>query len=339
MALIIPALLLAARPCVAQEQQGEWVQARGCAPLGSDDTLRRVADSALREAEAQAVQQVTGLSLADRTFVLNETTIQSFSAAMTRGVITDLEILDQGIEDEFQTTPDETPSYTYCVNVRAHVLFKEGLPDPDFTLTARLDREQYLNGEDARITVQATRAAYIAMYSVDESGALNIIYPNATTQIQKLEAGAVLEYPSEADRRNGVHLRVRLPEGSNNSVERIVVVATRDPIPQNEAAPGDLFALLKLLASRHAATWTDVALTYTVARSQDAGADINIMVNINTAAPAQLEALPGIGPAFAQKIVDYRNANGPFARIEEIQLVPGIGEKMFEKIKKYITVK
>ena len=61
-------------------------------------------------------------------------------------------------------------------------------------------------------------------------------------------------------------------------------------------------------------------------------------VNINTATRAQLEALPGVGPATAEKIVAYREENGPFERIEEIMDVSGIGEAKFEGMKELITV-
>jgi competence protein ComEA len=61
-------------------------------------------------------------------------------------------------------------------------------------------------------------------------------------------------------------------------------------------------------------------------------------IDINRAGPWLLEALPGIGETRAQDIVDYRNENGPFKRIEDLLQVKGIGEGTFEKIKDYITV-
>lgn len=61
-------------------------------------------------------------------------------------------------------------------------------------------------------------------------------------------------------------------------------------------------------------------------------------VNINSATQAELETLPGIGPAIAQRIIEYREANGPFPTIEAIQEVPGIGPAIFEQIKDLITV-
>ncbi len=62
------------------------------------------------------------------------------------------------------------------------------------------------------------------------------------------------------------------------------------------------------------------------------------IVNINTATLADLDTLPGIGPAIAQRIIDYREANGPFTAIEDIMNVSGIGPATFDKIKDLITV-
>ncbi|UCC78166.1 MAG: ComEA family DNA-binding protein [Anaerolineales bacterium] len=60
-------------------------------------------------------------------------------------------------------------------------------------------------------------------------------------------------------------------------------------------------------------------------------------ININTASAAELEALPGIGPVLAQRIIDYRQANGPFGRLEDIKKVKGIGDKTFEDLKDLIA--
>ena len=61
-------------------------------------------------------------------------------------------------------------------------------------------------------------------------------------------------------------------------------------------------------------------------------------VNINTAGLAELDALPGVGPATAQAIIDDREANGPFTAPEDLMRVSGIGEKKFEKLKSSICV-
>ena len=61
-------------------------------------------------------------------------------------------------------------------------------------------------------------------------------------------------------------------------------------------------------------------------------------VNINTAVQSELDSLPGIGPPIAQKIIDYREENGNFKNIEELQNVKGIGDAKYEEIKDRVTV-
>ncbi|MEO0094901.1 MAG: ComEA family DNA-binding protein [candidate division WOR-3 bacterium] len=61
-------------------------------------------------------------------------------------------------------------------------------------------------------------------------------------------------------------------------------------------------------------------------------------ISINRADLNELEMLPGIGPALAQRIIDYRKNNGGFKNIEDIKKVKGIGEKLFEKIKPFIKI-
>jgi len=65
---------------------------------------------------------------------------------------------------------------------------------------------------------------------------------------------------------------------------------------------------------------------------------LNKKININTASASDLEAIRGIGPKTAEKIVEYRQEHGRFKRVEDIMKVNGIKEKGLEKIKIYLTV-
>ena len=61
-------------------------------------------------------------------------------------------------------------------------------------------------------------------------------------------------------------------------------------------------------------------------------------VNLNTATAEQLETLPGIGPDLAQRILNYRNDNGPFKNVDGLLNVKGIGEGKLAKLRDQITV-
>jgi competence protein ComEA len=61
-------------------------------------------------------------------------------------------------------------------------------------------------------------------------------------------------------------------------------------------------------------------------------------VNLNTATAAELDTLPGVGPATAAAILEYRRRHGRFMRIEDILEVRGIGEKKFADMKERLTV-
>jgi competence protein ComEA len=63
-----------------------------------------------------------------------------------------------------------------------------------------------------------------------------------------------------------------------------------------------------------------------------------LVLNLNSATATELEKLPGVGPATAARIVEYRQKNGAFKKIEDLMNVRGIGEKTFLALKPLITV-
>lgn len=72
----------------------------------------------------------------------------------------------------------------------------------------------------------------------------------------------------------------------------------------------------------------------TAARSDKAP----VLVNLNSATAGQLQTLPGIGAKVAERIVQYREKNGPFKKVEELMNVQGIGEKTFLRLKPQLTL-
>ena len=76
------------------------------------------------------------------------------------------------------------------------------------------------------------------------------------------------------------------------------------------------------------------ALTATVGGTEPTAKGV---VNINTATAQQLQLLPRIGPSTAERIIEFRTANGPFKTVEELLAVRGIGEKSLANLKPYVA--
>jgi competence protein ComEA len=74
------------------------------------------------------------------------------------------------------------------------------------------------------------------------------------------------------------------------------------------------------------------------AKASASSASSGTTINLNTATQAQLETLPGIGKSTAERILEYRQKNGGFKKVEDLMNVRGIGEKSFLKMKPLITV-
>jgi len=142
----------------------------------------------------------------------------------------------------------------------------------------------------------------------------------------------------------------RLPEGSRVND---AILAAGGPLP--DAVPGVLNRAAPLVDGAKVYVYRESELepnapepprareaTYqpvkTTLEGSGAGAGGQRLVNINTAGQAELESIPGIGPALARAIIAYRTEHGPFRNVDELINVSGIGQKTLEKIRPYVTV-
>jgi comEA protein len=122
---------------------------------------------------------------------------------------------------------------------------------------------------------------------------------------------------------------------------RALAVSAGLPTKTYQPVPGTLTEVFVAAVARSSYFPPDVLIIREMQRTRTADHDrprSSGLVNINTATSEELQTLPGIGPKTAEKIIQYRQANGPFTRIEDVMKVKGIAQGKFAKIKDKITV-
>jgi competence protein ComEA len=174
----------------------------------------------------------------------------------------------------------------------------------------------------AEASAEAEASAAPETIVVDVGGAVQnptvLVLPAGSRVYEALEfAGGLL---SQADMRE-INRATVLRDGDRIYIPSREESAAKTPVPQS--AGGGAGTGLTNAASASGAS---------------AGSGAEKPVNINTAGSAELQTLSGVGPSTAQKILDYREAHGRFARAEDIKNVSGIGDKTFEKLRDKIAV-
>ncbi|HDS29799.1 MAG TPA: ComEA family DNA-binding protein [Firmicutes bacterium] len=138
---------------------------------------------------------------------------------------------------------------------------------------------------------------------------------------------------------------VRIPEGSrvSDAIEAaggFLAIADRDGVNLGKILENgeriDVPYLDDSVINR-SATENDESFIRSVPFPDSDGIENSGLLNINTATLDELQSLPGIGSELASRIINHRNIHGPFARIEDILVVDGIGEAKFKAIKHLIT--
>lgn len=146
---------------------------------------------------------------------------------------------------------------------------------PDIRVS--LNKLSFRNGEEARVTVQASEPVYVHVFSVARDGTVTALLPNRIARGNLVTPGQDLVFPSESLQELGVRLKVWLPKDSLQTVEEIRGVATRDKINllKGDSLDGVFFltgpqggeylkAVREKLNALGPDNWSEVSLSYEV---------------------------------------------------------------------------
>ena len=213
--LLLPVMLRAQPNCQPIQTQGEAALAHV-----TPEEARRLA---VRIARARAVEQVVGIELRAVTVVRDAALAGEFVRALTHGHVLQEKIISEEVSTS-QEAPDQPPSIRYRVHLQACVAPQNGKRDPNFKVSATLNKDAFVAQEPASLEVQCGRACHLTILNLTADDRFRLLLPNAYQKTAHLQQSETYLFPS-AD--SGLSLVMETLPGHNRDTEAFLVVATK----------------------------------------------------------------------------------------------------------------
>ena len=249
-----------------------WIEAEGVVAMGQETTLEAAQRGSLDAARRAAIEQAVGTFVSSSTVVHNNQLADDLVRAVVRGVIVEEKILRRGVLE----SKDEQGAL-YQTRIKAKV---KGVPVEkrgSFAVTAKLNRTQFNDGDEAQLRITSTQDAYLYLFDVTPDEHITVLAPNKYEAETRVQHSAEFVFPTDALLQQRVKLRTWLLPGAKQSVEKIKVIATRQPVALlkgqvseavfKEYNPRDtalLLDLMRALAALDPADWAETTVTYEV---------------------------------------------------------------------------
>ena len=248
-----------------------WLEGEATVIVGEQDSRHQARAAAIEQARAAAVQDFLGVDVKSKLMDFQQEGLrrdahltESILQTTRNGRIIKEEIMDEGFKDMA-----DCRSCRYHVVLKSCVLPRDESADKDFHVELQLSRTRFVQGDEALITLTATRDCSVYLYDVydlADKDKTALVVPNEAVKSKVLKAGETWQYPDEEAKKRGVHLVAELPKPTDNvSAEVIRVIATVTPLPAAIYDPTDggyLGVLRRLNRSR--TEWAEDAQAYTI---------------------------------------------------------------------------
>jgi hypothetical protein len=250
-----------------------WLEGEALVVVSEQDSRHQARAAAIEQARAAAVQDFLGVDINAKLMDFQQEGLRH-NAHLTESILQTTRngriIKEAVLEEGFKDAPD-CPSCRYHVRLKTCVLPRDEHADKDFHVELQLSRTRFVKGDEAKITITATRDCSIYVYDVYDLGEhdkTSLIVPNAAVTSKKLKAGETWEFPDEEAKKNGVAFTADLVNPTDDlSAEVIRVVATFTPLPAAvyDPADGGYLGVLRRLNRSHT-EWAEDQQAYTVYR-------------------------------------------------------------------------
>jgi hypothetical protein len=263
---------------LGQDPEGcTWLEGEAVVVIGPEASRHQAHAAALEQARAAAVQDFLGISVNSKFMDFQQEGLRK-DAHLTESILQTTRngniIKEKVLEEGFQDIPASAgapvcPACRYHMRMKACVLPKDATADKDFRVELEVSQARFFAGDEATITVTATRDCTVYLYDVYDLGEVDktaLVIPNDAIPNKTLKAGESWTYPSDDDKKAGIHLVAELAKADQDvSAEVIRVIASKVPLRKGVYDPTD-GGYLGVLSRLHRSQveWTEDAAAYTI---------------------------------------------------------------------------
>lgn len=250
-----------------------WVEGEASVAVGEQDSKHQVRAAAIEQARAAAVQDFLGVEIKSKFMDFQQEGLRR-EAHLTESILQTTRsgrIVKETVLEEGYLDAPGCPSCRYRTKLKACVVPRESASDRDFHVELALSRVHFVPGDEATITVSATRDCFVYLYNVYDLGAQDktaLVVPNEIVLEKRLRAGDSWEYPDEEARRLGTRLVAELARPTDAiSAETIRVVVAKTPLSRSVYDPSDggWYGVMRRL-NRSKIEWADDAEAFTISK-------------------------------------------------------------------------
>lgn len=248
-----------------------WLEGSATVSVGPQDTRHQTRAAAVEQARAAAVQDFLGVEVKSRFMDFQQEGLRKESR-LTEGLLQTTRngriLKEQVLEEGYKDAPD-CPACLYRLKLKACAVPRDSQGDKDFAVELQVSNQRFFHGDEAKLTVTATRDCWVYLYNIYDLGSKDqtaLVVPNESVTEKRLKAGQTWEYPDDEARKAGVRLVAELPQsGDTVSAETIRVVASKAALSKAMYSPADggWLGVLRRL-NRASVEWTDDAEAYTI---------------------------------------------------------------------------
>lgn len=209
------------KPCI-------WREAEGVVGMGEHDTPYQAKGRAVAMARKNAIKDVLGYEIRARDAIFEQQSlagqqmlVESLITSTQSGLILDEKVLE--------AAPVASPqgALNFRVRLQTCIARQPDRMDKGFRVSLDLNRQTFVDGDNAVATISVTRDACVYLLNVDQDGNWALVFPNDYATENCTTPARPIEYPDSRLHRMGVHMRAELPGGHRISQEVLRVIAFR----------------------------------------------------------------------------------------------------------------